>query len=298
MSYFIGKSHFEEDRTQNYLVFQPINRYIKLIANNKLYISSWKSKRLSDETIRRPITSDYSLNLLINYVGNKIILKFNGSCLKQPKLQYTHGTTVSIYIVYELGASGPNDSDPTVKSCLFGTVTLTKNADIDKYGYSGHGIGFDGRSSFSFSGGGFGQNVLILRADMSSSAHIDNKKKDILVLRKGPTQELEHTLTADRMYSINFTVTKKEILLKLASQSANSYLFVNGTEIYKFKPKDSEMVATTLCLGNILKDWSLDNMKITGFNGYVYDFSADYDAVTVDDIKDIHKYLMKKKNLV
>ena len=79
---------------------------------------------------------------------------------------------------------------------------------------------------------------------------------------------------------------------------ANSYLFVNGTEIYKFKPKDSEMVATTLCLGNILKDWSVDNMKRTGFNGYVYDFSADYDAVTVDDIKDIHKYLMKKKNLV
>ena len=75
---------------------------------------------------------------------------------------------------------------------------MTKNADIDKYGYSGYGIGFDRRGSFSFPGGGFGQNVLIFGVDMSSSAHIDNKKKDILVLGKGPTQGLEHTLTAEK----------------------------------------------------------------------------------------------------
>ena len=76
---------------------------------------------------------------------------------------------------------------------------------------------------------------------------------------------------------------------------ANSYLFVNGTEIHKFKAKDSEILATPFCLGNILKDWSADNRKRTGFNGYVYDFSVDYDATAVDDILDIHKYLMKKK---
>ena len=69
---------------------------------------------------------------------------------------------------------------------------------------------------------------------------------------------------------------------------------MNGTEIYKFKAKDSEIVASPLCLGNISKDWSTDNMKKTGFNGYVYDFSVDYDTTGVDDIKDIHKYLMKK----
>ena len=77
-----------------------------------------------------------------------------------------------------------------------------------------------------------------------------------------------------------------------------SYLFVNGTEIYKFKAEDSEIVATPLCLGNISKNWSADNMKKTGFNGYVYDFSVDYDATDVDDIVDIHKYLMKKNNIV
>ena len=78
-----------------------------------------------------------------------------------------------VYIVYELGASSSHNNDPTLKSCLFGAVTLTKNADIDKYGYS------------------------------------DYKRKDILVLRKGPTQGLEHTLTAEKMYSINFAVTKR-----------------------------------------------------------------------------------------
>ena len=76
-----------------------------------------------------------------------------------------------------MGASGSNVNDPTLKNRLFGAVTLTKNADIDKYRYSGYGIGFDRRSSFSFSGGEFGQNVLIFRADISFSALIDNKKK-------------------------------------------------------------------------------------------------------------------------
>ena len=79
---------------------------------------------------------------------------------------------------------------------------MTKNADIDKYGYSGYGIGFDRRSSFSFPGGGFGQNVLIFGVDMSFPAHIDNKK-NILIFGKGRIQGLEHTLTAEKMYSIN-----------------------------------------------------------------------------------------------
>ena len=100
------------------------------------------------------------------------------------------------------------------------------------------------------------------------------------------------------MYSINFTVNNNKFCVSLHYSGANSYLFVNGTEIYKFKIKDSEIVATLLCLGNISKDWSVDNMKRTGFNGYVYDFSVDYDATDVDDIKDIQKYLMKKNSIV
>ena len=96
------------------------------------------------------------------------------------------------------------------------------------------------------------------------------------------------------MYSINFTVTKKKFCLSLYYNGGNSYLFVNDTEICKFKAKDSEIVASPLCLGNIFKDWSRDNLKKIGLTGYVYDFSVDYEATNVDDIKDIHKYLMKK----
>ena len=164
-----------------------------MIANKK-YISSWKSKGLSDESIKPPTTSDNSLSPLIDYFGNKIRLKFKGDCLKQDKVTYTHRKTVNIYIVYELGASSSFNDDPTLKNSLFGTVKLTKNADIDKYQYSGYRIGFDRKSSFSFPGGGFGQNVLIFGADMSSSAHIDNNKK-------GPISSWRRSNTGIRTYT-------------------------------------------------------------------------------------------------
>ena len=93
-------------------------------------------------------------------------------------------------------------------------------------------------------------------------------------------------------------MTRKKFCLTLHCNGANSYLFVNGLEIYKFKAKHSEIVAAPLRLGNISKDWSVDNMKKTGFNGYVYDFSVDYDAIVVDDILGIHKYLMKMNNII
>ena len=173
--YSRGKNYFDEDGTQNYLVFLPIGRYFKQITNTN-YVSSWQSKGLSSESIKPPTTSDNSLTRALNYYGNKISVKFTGSCLKQQKISYIHGKIVNIYIACELGASNSNDNDPTLKNCLFGAVTLTKNVDIDKYGYSGYGIGFDRRSSFSFPGGGFGQNIIIFGVDMNSSVHIDKRK--------------------------------------------------------------------------------------------------------------------------
>ena len=130
---------------------------------------------------------------------------------------------------------------------------------------------------------------------MNSSIHVDNKGKNILILGKCPTQGLsEHSLTAEKMHSINFTNTNIQFCLSLRYNGANSSLFVNGTEIIKFKAKDSKIVAGPLCLGNISKDWSRDNMKKTGFNGFAYDFIVDYDVTSFDDIKEICKYLMKK----
>ena len=103
LCYFMGKSHSEEDGTQDYIVFQPLNKHFKLIANTD-YVSSWQSKGLSAETIKPPSMSDNSLTPGVSYYGTKTRVKFTGSCLKQLKLSYTHGTIVNIYIVYELGA--------------------------------------------------------------------------------------------------------------------------------------------------------------------------------------------------
>ena len=112
---------------------------------------------------------------------------------------------VNFYIVYEISKSINISDYLTLENCLFGAVSLTKNVDIDKCKYSGYGIGFDKHGSFLFSGTGLGINVIIFGVDMSSSTKIDNRKKDILILGKGPTQGLEHTLSAEKMYSTNLS---------------------------------------------------------------------------------------------
>ena len=106
------------------------------------------------------------------------------------------------------------------------------------------------------------------------------------------------TIYAEKLYSMNFTENNKIFCLSLHYNGDNSYLFVNGTEIHIFKAKNSEIVTTPLCLGNISKDFSVENMKKTGLNGYIYDFSVDYDAIAVDVILDINKYLMGKNGIV
>ena len=127
-------------------------------------------------------------------------------------------------------------------------------------------------------------------------------KKDILVLGKGPTQGLEHTLTAEKMYPINFTVTKKKFCLSLHYNGENSYLFANGKKIVKFKAKDSEILVSPICLRNISKDWSADNMKKTGLNGYVYESNVDYNNFNSSNIyktmEIIHGYFMVKYGIL
>ena len=100
------------------------------------------------------------------------------------------------------------------------------------------------------------------------------------------------------MYTINFTKENKKFCLSLHYNGGDSYLFVNATEIIKFKAKDSEITQYLLCLGNLSKDWSVDIMKKTGFNGYINDFSVDYDVIEVSDILEIHKYLMEKSKII
>ena len=106
------------DGSQAYLIFQPLHRYVKIIANTK-YISEWKSKGLSDESIKPPPTSDNSLTPLIDYYSYNGRVKFNGSALRQRKVSYTHEKTVISYIVYELAGSSSHSDDPTLKNSLF-----------------------------------------------------------------------------------------------------------------------------------------------------------------------------------
>ena len=238
--YLRGKNHFEEDGTKNYLVFQPVYKYFKTI-NSIGNISGWKSKGLSNESIKTISTSNDYVNPLLNYAGTKILISTN---------------------------------------------IVDMVLDLIKKG------------EFSIGSNGFGRNVIIFGADMNSSVHANNKAKNTLVLGKDFVQGLDNTtIYAAKMYSISFTENIKKLCLSLHCNGANSYLFVSGTEIYKFKAKDPEIVTTSLCLGNISKEFSVDNMKKTVLNGYVYDFSVNYGAIAIDDILDIHKYLMIKNGI-
>ena len=130
---------------------------------------------------------------------------------------------------------------------------------------------------------------------MSSSVHVDNKRKDILILGEGPTQGLDDTaLTAEAKYPINLTQSGKRFVLHLHYNGNNSFLFVNGTKVYQFQAKDSKIKDYSLCLGNVSKDFTINNMTKTGLKGVVKFFSVDFNPIDTNDILDIHKYLMKR----
>ena len=125
--------------------------------------------------------------------------------------------------------------------------------------------------------------------------HIENKNTDILILVEGPTQELDNTaLIVEAKYTINFfTEPRKRFVLSLHYNGRNSFLFVNATKICQFKAKYSEIKGYIPCLGNILKNFTINNMKKSGLKGSVKIFSADFNPIDTNDILDIHRYLMK-----
>ena len=175
-----------------------MHRYFKRVAcvGSGNYIYFWKSKGLSVERINSITTSNCSITPELSHYGTKTRVKVSGSCLKEDKVTYNHGTTVNIYTIY-----------PTLANCLFGAVSFTKHVDIDQYKYSGYCIGFDRKGAFSFSNG-FGRNVIILGADMSSSVHDNNKTENILGLGKDFIEGLDNTtMYAEKLYSINFSKT-------------------------------------------------------------------------------------------
>ena len=199
---------------------------------------------------------------------------------------------------------------------MFGAVKITEDpSDSDHEKYSGYATAFDEGSDLSFGNIVNGNNVIIFGADMSFSSHERNRQNEMYVLGKdfiqgvttvGPTAlsgktSKGTTIYAEKLYKHNFTEPNKEFVLSLHYNGDNFYLFVNGGEELKFKSKtfDNEMKQNILCLGNLSSDWSSINSTNTELYGSVYDFAVDYSLVnSVGTIYDIHRYLMKKDNII
>ena len=115
-SYFRDKNYFEEDGTQNYLVFQPMYNYFKKIGKAD-HLSEWKSKGFPDEIIKPPTTSNNSLAQTLKYTGKRKYVKFNRSCLKQDKIIFSDGKTVNIYTVYDLKSTLNYNDDIILENC-------------------------------------------------------------------------------------------------------------------------------------------------------------------------------------
>ena len=216
---------------------------------------------MSDERLNANTASNYCITPKLSFYDIKTRVEFNGSCLKQDKVTYNPGKIVNIHFVFEIIKNYNISSYPALENCLFRAVSLTKHADIDQYKYSGYGIGFSRKDEVSF-GNGYGRNVIVFGADLTNSSHANNKKNNILVLGKDFVQGINGTTVyAEKLYTINFTENNEKFCLSLHYNGANSYLFVNGTEIHKFKGKDPGIVANPLYLGNDSKEFSVDNMK-------------------------------------
>ena len=182
----------------------------------------------------------------------------------------------------------------TLDNCLFRSVKLAKNADPDKYKYSGYGIGFDSHSEFSLPDGRMGRNAINFGADMSSSVHVDNKNKNILILGEEQTQGLDDT-TIKKKQNIVLTLHNQiRVVLSLHYNGSNSYVFAIATKIYQFKAKNLEVKDCALYLCNTSKNLIINNMKKTELGGVVKKFSVDSNSIDNNDILDIHKNLMKR----
>ena len=219
-AYSRGKNYFDVDSTQNYLVFQPMYKYFKtFVEDGFTYISSWESKELSNKKINSIKTSNYEKS-------SRLVCKLNFSVniLKQDKITYKHGPTVNIYTVYKLTPKD-NAEGVTLENCLLSAVKLPKNADIDKYKYSGYGIGFDSKGRFTHLSRGYDKNVIIFGTYLSSSTHANNKTRYILFLGKDFIQEIDGTAIYAKIailvciimaiIAIYLSMPKKLLILKL-----------------------------------------------------------------------------------
>ena len=232
-----GTKYFSSGIYQNYLVFIPVNKYIKYFTGTTR-IEWWKSNGMSEESMENITNSDS--NYAPTFVDHHLLpdMNFYGHCLIKSDISIPK-KVINLPISYTLGLQLRNlNTDFTLGNCLFGSLKLTKNTFADKYKYTGYGIGFLSRSKFFLTDGSYGKNVIIFGADMNSVVHVDNKKKDMLIICEGSRQGLDDTtLTTEAKYPINFTQSGKRFVLSLHYNRNKSFLFVNATKVYQFKAK-------------------------------------------------------------
>ena len=198
-----------------------------------------KSNKISEESIENITKSDSNFAAIYHHLLPD--MNFNGHCLIKNNISIPT-KLMNLYIFYTLVPQlGNLNTDFSLGNCLFGFIKPTKNADLDKCKYVGYGTRFDSRSEFLFTDGSYWK-MSIFGADVSSSVHVDNTGKYVLIFGEGPTQELDDTtLTAEAKYPINFTQSGKRFVLSLDYNGSSSFLFVNATKVYHFKAKNSEI---------------------------------------------------------
>ena len=243
----LGRMYFTgDDVYQSFLVFAPMSSSLTLDINKK--VTNRISTGVSAE---KTIPFDTKLELtMYNSTTGRVILKFNNSFLEQITFSSFYSNPISnLYILYELNNWLRNSTNKfPLKNCLFGTDKLVRNTDKSKFTDNGLGIRCDGEDIWSF-GNDFVGNVVIFGLDNTSSSHTDNKKESI-----------------------------DKIFLSLHYKGNESYLYVNKTEICKFKAKDS-ISWYYFCLGNISNNYTKDDQSGISLDGAVYDFSVDHSSI-------------------
>ena len=240
-----------------------MQKHFKLINENQ--IDKWKSKGLSNQCLSTVGTiGDVILNKPIKPMH--VIFKGKGTLVQDENI-ISGRPIINIYIVYKTSPKTIN-SNFVFRDCFFGAIKITNttNSDTDKWQYSGYGTGFDSTGNFTHPDGRIGRNFIIFEADLSnSSIHANNKAQSVLVLGCGIIQEINGTpIYVETMCSPNFTVDNKIFCLSLHYNGDNSYLFVNGKEVTKFKANNSELIKYRMCLGGLSKDYDRDSRKNTG----------------------------------
>ena len=206
---------------------------------------------------------------------------------------------VNVYIVYDLDAWPRNPTNNfKFNNCLFGANSVVKYSYKEKYVYSGYGMTFDSSRWWSFDSD-TARNVISFGVDNSSSSHSDKHKNNFLILDEGPTFAIYGSFgSPEKKVSINSTKANTKFCLGLHYKVENSFLFVNGREIFKFQADNKNVnFSTRFCLGSISDGFSATESREVSLGGNVYDFSVGYHSIDKSDMLNVEKHLMTKNNI-